>query len=262
MLGAGAILAVTAAPCLVEPTRAEFLGPLAVVAAVVLLLCGLLSPALLRRPAATLRPRRVLAIGAHPDDLELACGATLAKLVDAGGEVWTLVMSRGASGGDARKRIKEARRGSSYLGVVETSVLDFRDTELDLQEGEMVKVIERTITEFRPDIILTHSANDYHQDHAAVHRATMRAARREPTILCYESPSTTPAFSPVFFVDVAQYIDVKTHAIQVHDDQRDKPYMGADRAHGVATFRGGQARASLAEGFEVVRMGAASVGDL
>ncbi len=260
--GAGGALAVFALPCVITPSRSEVCGPFAVVAAVGLLGCVALSPIWQRRAAVSLHPRRVLAIGAHPDDLELACGATLAKLVDNGGEVCTIVMSGGGSGGEARRRVEEARRGSTYLGAARTKVLDFCDTQLDIHENEMVKVLERAIREFRPDIVMTHSANDYHQDHSAVHRATMRAARREPTILCYESPSATPWFSPVFFVDISRHIDVKTHAIQVHEDQRKKPYMSPARTRGIAVFRGDQARAGLAEGFEVVRMGAASVGDL
>lgn len=262
LAGAGFVLVISGVLCLAVPGRAHVSTPFAQVSALVLLGCGLAAPILQRRPQVSLRPRRVLAIGAHPDDLELACGATLAKLVDGGGQVCTVVLSRGASGGDPSLRTREAARAADYLGAMASQVLDFCDTELESQENEMVQALERVIKEFRPDIVLTHSANDFHQDHAAVHRATMRAARRQPSILCYESPSATPSFAPVFYTDVSAYMDVKAHAIQLHADQSGKPYMGADRARGVAAFRGHQARLTLAEGFEVMRLDAASVGDL
>ncbi len=262
LAGAGLVLAICGVLCIAVPTRSHLSTSLAEVSALVLLGCGLAAPILQRRPAVTIRPRRVLAIGAHPDDLELACGATLAKLVDGCGQVCTVVLSQGASGGDPFLRAREAERAADYLGAMTSQVLEFCDTELESQENEMVKALERIIGDFRPDIVLTHSANDFHQDHAAVHRATMRAARRQSTILCYESPSATPSFAPVFYTDVSAYIDVKAHAIQLHEDQAGKPYMGAERARGVAAFRGDQARLKLAEGFEVMRMDAASVGDL
>ncbi|WP_427019308.1 PIG-L deacetylase family protein (plasmid) [Pseudarthrobacter sp. P1] len=62
------------------------------------------------------QPRRVLAIGAHPDDLELACGGTLAKFVDSGHEVYGLVMSDGMQGGDALERSLDAQRGAAFMG--------------------------------------------------------------------------------------------------------------------------------------------------
>lgn len=228
----------------------------------VLLIGVLLVASNLRRTGVvTVRPRRILAVGAHPDDLELSCGATLAKLSDEGHEVRTIIMCHGASGGQQDARAEEARQGSSYLRAVASTVLDLRDTELHRHNGTMVAEIERAIAAFRPDVVLTHSAHDHHQDHAAVHLATVRAARRCPSILCYESPSVTRQFSPGFFVDVSSYIDVKVHAIGLHRDQRGKPYMTGQRARAMAVFRGDQSRMPFAEGFEVVRLAGSSVGE-
>ena len=230
-------------------------------AAVLLLFVLIAAPYLRRTAPVTLRPRRILAIGAHPDDLELACGATLAKLIDQGHEVHTMIMSHGSSGGDQRTRALEARNGSLYLRAAGISLLDFEDTALRHNEQGMIAAIERVIGEFRPDVVLTHSAHDQHQDHDAVHKATMRAARRSPSILCYESPSVTRSFSPEFFVDVSTHIDVKVRAIELHRDQRGKPYMTGARARATAAFRGGQARVGFAEGFEVVRLEASAIGE-
>lgn len=200
------------------------------------------------------RPRRVLAIGAHPDDLELGCGATLARWVDAGFEVHGLVMSNGEQGGDATKRPEEAHSAAKYLGATSVTVLSFPDMHLGAASEEMIVAIEKLVQELGPDIILTHSHNDTHQDHQAVHLATLRAARFHPSLLCYESPSATMQFQPTYFVDISEYLDIKVEAIATHRDQEAKPYMSAERIRAIATYRGGQAKIRHAEGYEPVRL--------
>lgn len=208
------------------------------------------------------QPRRIVAIGAHPDDLELACGGTIAKLHDSGHEIHALVMSGGEVGGDSSLRPAEAVRGGRLLGASSVVVHRFPDTRLREAELEMTQVIEAALRRYNPDIVLTHSGNDQHQDHHAVHLATLRAARQHPAILCYESPSVTSDFSPQVFIDIGDYVDVKVKAVQAHRDQAGKPYMTDDRIRGIASFRGAQAKIGHAEGFEPVRLLCSSVGDL
>lgn len=216
-----------------------------------------------RIPATTVvQRRRVLAVGAHPDDLELACGATLAKLVDTGHEVRGLVMSSGEVGGNPGLRPAEAQRGASFLGLSALRVHHFPDTRLDTVGNEMVRAIEDAIKEFEPDVIFTHSAHDQHQDHYAVHQATLRAARAHHSILCFESPSVTRDFDPSVFVNIDGYVDVKVEAVLAHRDQTGKPYMTPGRVRGMAAFRGAQAKNTNAEAFEPVRLLGSAIGDL
>ena len=163
-------------------------------------------------------------------------------------------MSAGEVGGDSSIRPSEAQAAGRYLGLVATEVLDFPDTRLESVSNAMVAAIERNLKDFSPDVIFTHSAHDQHQDHHAVHAATLRAARRHPAILCYESPSVTNEFVPSVFVDIEPYVDTKVAAIGRHADQRDKPYMGSERVAGMAAFRGQQAKIASAEAFEPVRV--------
>lgn len=198
--------------------------------------------------------QRILAIGAHPDDLELACGGSLAKFSDAGYEIHALVMSTGKVGGDSSRRRSEARAGADFLGLSAVEVLDFPDTDLSTHGREMVAAIETRVKDFGPALVLTHSEHDQHQDHHAVHLATLRAARRHSSILCFESPSVTRKFNPSFYIDIENYVDIKIEAIKRHRDQAGKPYMGAERTRGTAAFRGSQAKTAFAEGFEPVRL--------
>ncbi len=206
--------------------------------------------------------RCVLAIGAHPDDIELACGATLAKLHDAGHRIRGLVLTQGEQGGNEEIRPDEALSGASFLGLESVQVMQYQDTRLDQQELQILATIEDVIRGCQPDLIFTHSSHDLHQDHQAVHRATLRAARNHSNILCYESPSATAEFSPTFFVDIGDYIDVKIESVKEHWDQRGKPYVHSERLHGVALFRGSQAKTRYAEAFEAVRILSSALGDV
>jgi len=205
--------------------------------------------------------RRILAVGAHPDDIEIACGATLAKMRDEGSQVWGLVMTQGEKGGNGHIRPCEAQRGAEFLGLDHMQIFDLPDTRLQERAQDVHAVIERVIREFKPDLILTHSPHDLHQDHRTVHEATLRASCDFYTILCYESPSVTQEFTPTFFSNIGDYLDVKVEGIREHWDQRSKPYVQEERVRGTAVFRGGQARLRYAEGFEVIHTAAATRGE-
>lgn len=205
-------------------------------------------------------PRRVLVAGAHPDDVELACGGTIAKQVDIGHEVRGLVMSHGPSGGDEAQRVREAREGGQFLGLSRIDVRNFPDCAFTTSSREMIAAVEDAVREVQPDVILTHSAHEQHQDHHAVHHAVLRAARFHSSILCFESPSVTRAFNPSFFVDIVEYVSVKVEAVRVNRDQVDKPYMKAERIRGMSAFRGQQAKILHAEAFEPVRIVGSALG--
>ena len=128
-------------------------------------------------------------------------------------------MTNGERGGDSSARPGEAQRGGQFVGLTSVRVLDFSDTSLADQTMPMVEAIEQAIHRHNPDIILTHSGNDLHQDHCAVHVASLRAARRHSAILCYESPSATKDFQPSVFIDVEDYVDVKVAAVGAHRDR-------------------------------------------
>lgn len=205
--------------------------------------------------APTIRPGRILIIGAHPDDIELAAGASMAKMHDAGYQITGMVMTTGEKGGNPEKRPNEAREGAHFLGLDTVQIFNFTDTHLTNDTVNMTVEIEKMIASLQPHIIFTHSIHDLHQDHQAVYEASMRAVRNyRTTVLSYESPSVTQDFRPNYYIDVGNYVDVKIEAIRQHWDQRNKPYMKADLIRGKLAFRGSQAKIDFAEGFEVCRM--------
>jgi len=139
----------------------------------------------------------VLAIGAHPDDVEVGCGGTLLGHVAQGHEVSVLVLTGGEAGGLPAERAREAARAAELMAVRLIHVNVGGDTVGEREA--IVTEIARVLDEVRPDTIYTHSEHDFNQDHRSVHQATLAAAAVVPRIFCFESSSTTVEFQPSRF---------------------------------------------------------------
>jgi LmbE family N-acetylglucosaminyl deacetylase/tetratricopeptide (TPR) repeat protein len=192
----------------------------------------------------------VLALGAHPDDIELGCAGFILKLKASGAQVHGLTLTRGERGTDEPEaRPGESARAGRYLGLDSSTVLDLPDTGLQDRVGEVKAAIEARVRELRPTIVLTHSDVDVHGDHRAVHAATREAARGVPTVLCYEDVSTTEHFQPNLFVDISHYLDDHLRACALHATQAHRPYMDPQVIKGRAAHRGLQSGARYALAF-------------
>ncbi len=162
-------------------------------------------------------PRRILAIGAHPDDVEIGCGGALAKYRAMGDEVRILTLSRGAVGGNAAIRAQEATRAAGILGAT-LQLADLPDTRIS--DGfATIEIIKAAIQSFSPTHVYTHSSHDAHQDHRSTHAASVVAARGVSNVYAYQSPSSTVDFRPTHFVDIADCIDKKIEALGAHESQ-------------------------------------------
>ncbi len=161
--------------------------------------------------------KRVLAIGAHPDDVEIGCGGTLARHRTKGDTLNILTLSRGAAGGDVNVRVAEAYRAAEILGA-KLQLANLRDTHIS-EGAKTIEIIETAVRELRPTHVYTHCSEDTHQDHRAVHAASLVAARSVPNVYCYQSPSSTVQFSPQRFVDITHFIEQKIKAIDAYRSQ-------------------------------------------
>ncbi|WP_233517489.1 PIG-L deacetylase family protein [Geodermatophilus marinus] len=195
-------------------------------------------------------------MGAHPDDVELGCGATLLAHAAAGDAVTVLVMTGGENGpGDSRRvagRRAEQEQAARALGARlrwggQTDCLVTAD-------AATVRVVERTIEETGADLVYVHAPDDSHQDHRAVAAVTLSAARRLSRVLHYQSPSTL-AFAPSVFVDVTAYLSGKLAALGAHASQVELSAMvEPDAVVASARHWGAQARIGYAEAFAPTRM--------
>lgn len=194
----------------------------------------------------------VLAIGAHPDDVEIGVGGTLLSHRRAGDEVIVTTLSAGAAGGDEALRRTEAQAAADALGA-RLVLLDLEDTRI-ADGNPTVGLVEEIVAEVRPSIIYTHSIHDLHQDHRATHRATLVAARRVPRLYCFESPSSTVAFQPTRFVPIDAHVQRKLDVISLHASQAAKcDYLAPELLRATARYWGRHGDGAHAEPLEVVR---------
>ena len=195
---------------------------------------------------------RVLAVGAHPDDVELGCGATLLAHRARGDRVSVLVLTGGEHGPQAdSSRITEQEIAAEILGA-DLFWGGFEDGAIP--EGRAgVDVVEALVRETGAEMIYTHVPRDTHQDHRSAAAATLAAARCSSRILMYETPSTV-GFAPTVFTDAAPHLEGKLAALRAHMSQVLKNRLvDLEAVEAQARYRGFQARLRHAEGFETDR---------
>jgi LmbE family N-acetylglucosaminyl deacetylase len=199
---------------------------------------------------------RILAIGAHPDDIEFGCGGTLIKYARQGHEVFLLVMSDGGGGGDSATRRAEQEVSARILRASKMVWGGYPDTAIPLDRA-LIQRLESVIRETQPDFIFVHFHDDTHQDHRHLATSTITATRYTRNVLFYEGP-TTQNFSPSVFVDIDSVLEEKIASLQAHASQVGKTNIEGlsivDVARSSAHFRGIQGRVRNAEGFAPLRL--------
>jgi LmbE family N-acetylglucosaminyl deacetylase len=193
---------------------------------------------------------KVLAIGAHPDDIELGCGGTLVHHVLAGDLVVMLVMTDGENGpGNVVERRREQRESCDLLGVDRLEWGSLPDLALSNHEREIIEVTERVMFTHDIDLVYTHSFSDTHQDHRAVSLGTLGAARKCKRVLFYGSPSSF-SFAPTIYTDISDTLEKKLAALHCHASQvAASEKVSPEHVRGDALSRGRQALVQAAEGF-------------
>ena len=194
----------------------------------------------------------ILAIGAHPDDIEYGCCGTILKHVKRGDKVFFVVLSQGGRGGDKDIRKEEAEESAKAIGA-KLFMFDFPDTSIP-QSHEVIEKLEEIIKQTRPDRIYTHSIKDMHQDHRNVAYNTLAAARNIPEIFCFESPSLYLDFRPNYYIDVTDFIPQKTKILDRFKTQNGKDFMKINAIQGLAQFRGLASSVKHAEAFEAIKI--------
>jgi len=209
---------------------------------------------------------KILAVGAHADDIEIAAGGILSDASDAGHEVYMCITTVSgyddlqgnlARGNDIARA--EAEDAAKILGAKELITLTFQTREMPYN-GASVTEIERQINKIKPDIILGHWPHDTHQDHRAAALSTITAARRHNKVLMFEpfTPSgrSYEAFRGQAYFSVTDKARAnKSEALRAHKSEHEKfgeeTWVKAVEARGV--LRGFEVGTGFAECFEVLR---------
>jgi LmbE family N-acetylglucosaminyl deacetylase len=198
-------------------------------------------------------PRRLLALGAHSDDVEIGCGGTILRLVaeQRGLEVlWVVFCSTPERAAEARASARAFLEGVESMKVI---VRDYRDGFLPYSGSAVKDEFEALKQEFSPDLVFTHYRHDRHQDHRLVSDLTWNTWR-DHFILEYEIPKYDGDFgSPNFFASLPpSTLDHKISLLTKHfPSQAGKPWFADDLFRAVARIRGMESAAPerFAEGF-------------
>ncbi|MGA1791020.1 MAG: PIG-L deacetylase family protein [bacterium] len=193
----------------------------------------------------------VLAIGAHPDDIEYGCGGTLIRYSHEGHRVFLFIMTKGAAGGDPDIREKEQESSASIIGVKDIFWGGYEDTNLPVTRQLIIR-LENVIDKINPDLILVNHRYDTHQDHRNLADATISATRNAKNLLFFEVP-TTYNFVANIFVDITDVLQQKLECLKAHFSQITKTNINSmsilELVTSTANFRGIQSRVKYAEGF-------------
>ena len=200
--------------------------------------------------------QNVLAIGAHPDDIEFGCGGTLMKMAKKGYNVYTLVMTRGEMGGKANVRRREQEKAAKFIGVKKVFWGNFKDTHIPSNK-RVVSLVEDIIKKTKSQTVFINYYKDTHQDHRLIAENAVASSRHIKNVFFYEVP-TTQRFNPDVFVDISDILKDKLKLVSLHASQVSKTGVEElsilETARSCANFRGFQARIKYAEAFKSLRM--------
>ena len=178
----------------------------------------------------------ILAVGAHPDDVELSCSGTIAKEVDRGKKVGILDLTRGELGtrGTAEIRDKEAKAAAEILGVKMRHNLEFSDAFFENNTAHKLEII-KIIRKYRPEIVLCNAIEDRHIDHGkgaklvsdacflsglrkieTIMGGSKQAAWRPKHVFHYIQWKN---LQPDFVVDISGYLDKKLESVLAYRSQ-------------------------------------------
>lgn len=165
----------------------------------------------------------VLFVGAHPDDIEIGAGGTIAKLAGSGWDVWYCVLTSEYDIAVAQQRKGEAQNAALALGIKPERVilLDLPDAHLEAT-GDTVAQLRGVLENHKvsPDIVFTHTLADSHNDHRAVHNIVLSTFRKKPILFFAVVNSLIQSeFRPKVFVEVGQYKNVKQESLMRHVSQ-------------------------------------------
>ncbi|MCF8331428.1 MAG: PIG-L family deacetylase [Bacteroidales bacterium] len=202
---------------------------------------------------------KILALAAHPDDIEFSCGGTIQKYIEGKKDIYYVVLSPCTKslpeGSEPDRLYKELEKAVSHLGINPDKIIhyqypvrDFPAYRQDILEN-FIK-LKRT---YKPDMVLLPNTFDVHQDHSVVREEGIRAFKNS-SILGYELPWNNLKIKQNYFVRLEKrHIDAKLRAIREYKTQAQRYYNSDDFFYSLASVRGVQINTKYAETFELIR---------
>ncbi|OGO31874.1 MAG: hypothetical protein A2136_04120 [Chloroflexi bacterium RBG_16_54_11] len=199
--------------------------------------------------------KKVCLIGAHPDDIELGCGAFIAN-IEGKADVLCITLSDNQKNPALTNLVEEHYRGMAVLGVTPEQVRleSFVTRRFPELRQEILEYLYQLNREYQPDIVITHTRADIHQDHQQTTEEVLRAFRGT-TVLGYDALRSSYGFFPHFLVEVSeQDVDKKIQALAEYSTYHDKYYFDASVLRATNIRHGALAELPYAEGFDILRI--------
>ena len=198
----------------------------------------------------------VIALGAHPDDIELGIGGTLALLTRAGVRVVMAIVSVPA---EYAVRVGEAMDSAAILNCRLRVLLEGQCRRIeDLKNYQLVGLLDDLVKECRPAALLTHGPTDFHGDHVQVYHAAVAAQRLALFDLYSYAPTmcrpVPVPFQPRAYVDISSTIDTKMRAIAAHKSQFYSRGLNIEFCRETARMNGRMVGVEYAEGLDVSKI--------
>ena len=203
--------------------------------------------------------KRILVLAPHTDDAEFGCGATIAKLIENGNEVYCAAFS--ACEQSVLKNfpsdilITEIKSASKKLGLKDSNLIlfNYEVRTFNYRRQEILDSIIQLKNTINPDVVFIPSLNDIHQDHSTIANEAFRAFKFS-SVLCYELPWNNLSFSTsCFMVLEEQHLITKLRALKEYRSQAHRPYANENFIRSLANVRGVQINTKYAECFEILR---------
>lgn len=193
----------------------------------------------------------VLAIGAHPDDVEIGVGGSLAAHRAAGDPVTILTLSSGSRDGGIRAAWDE---GSASARLIGARLLMEELPAREFRQEPAVEVVARAVAELRPSIVYVHTAHDRDQDHRTAFDATMIAAPEVSSLVCYQGSTATVDYRPNRFVTIDGFTDAKLAMLACFARSGPKPrILEPELALATARYWARFGQGTFCEPLEIIR---------
>jgi LmbE family N-acetylglucosaminyl deacetylase len=199
--------------------------------------------------------KRILFLGAHPDDIELGCGALLHHIASKT-DVLCVTLSDNQKNPQLKKVVNELYDSMAILGVPMEKVVveEFTTRKFPDMRQEILEYLLELRRNFKPDIVFTHTRQDVHQDHNVVTEEALRAYRGI-TLLGYDVVRSSYGFFPHFLVEVTQEdVEKKIEALSSYETYHDKYYFDTELLRATMVRHGALAERPFAEGFDILRI--------
>ncbi|HML41096.1 MAG TPA: PIG-L family deacetylase [Bellilinea sp.] len=199
--------------------------------------------------------KRVLFLGAHPDDIEIGCGALISNIVGKA-DLMCVTLSDNQKNPELDHLVGEHQNSMRVLGVPENRVVlgQFETRRFPQARQEILEYLIQINRTFNPEIVFVHTKADIHQDHGTLTEESLRAFRGT-SVLGFDVIRSSYGFFPNFLVEVSEKdVQTKIEALAQYTTYQNRYYFNADITRSTLIRNGAICERPFAEGFDILRI--------